>query len=126
MCRARPHGALLLALVATVPAIAASAVGATPAPTKPAVVAPDSSRAPPTDDVVLHYTQPLVRARLRLPNSLKDYRIEAITPVQDDPGRFEVRVRFKAETPFGATTEHEARFSMRQAAVPGLWIVTAP
>lgn len=93
----------------------------------PVPAAPPVAVAPPPDDaVVRHYTQPLLRARLRLPNSLKDYRIDAITPVPDDPGRYEVRVRFSADTPFGATTEHEARFWMKAAAIPGQWIITTP
>lgn len=81
--------------------------------------------APPTTAVVEFYTRPLVKARLRIPDSLRDYRVAAITPSTDDPSRFEVEVHFQARTPFGGTTAHSARFQMKRAAREGGWIVTA-
>ena len=80
----------------------------------------------PTPAEVRHYTQPLVQARMRLPNSLQDFTVARIQPSVDDAARFEVLVQFKAKTPFGALTGHEARFAMKRAASDqSLWIVTS-
>lgn len=90
----------------------------------PPVTAPD--QAAPTTAEVLFYTQPLVKARLRLPASLHAFAVTAVTPSADDPARFEVAVQFRASTPFGAITAHQARFAMkRTASNRNLWIVTA-
>lgn len=83
-----------------------------------------ASRAPTAAEAV-QYTRPLVRARLRLPESLKDYTVAAIVPVPEDPDRYAVTVRFRARTPFGAETAHEAGFRLRAAADGQGWIVTA-
>lgn len=82
--------------------------------------------AAPTAEVAAFYTRPLVRARLRVPQSLQDYTVASITPSRDDSTRFDVEVRFKARTPFGAITSHSARFQMKRAPSTADWIVTAP
>lgn len=79
---------------------------------------------PPAVTVVDYYTRPLVRARLRVPDSLSDYRVESILPSPDDPLRYDIEVSFRARTPFGGMTAHGARFRMRRAEGGG-WIVTA-
>lgn len=82
--------------------------------------------AAPTTAEVTRYTQPLVRARLRIPDSLQAFVVAAIKPSADDAMRFEVEVRFKAKTPFGAITPHQARFAMKRSRrTPDLWIVTS-
>lgn len=81
--------------------------------------------APPSTEVVALYTRPLIKARLRLPDSLRDYTVQSITPTADDPARFAVQVRFKARTPFGAVTEHTAKFLMKVTASGKAWVVTA-
>ena len=89
---------------------------------------PTRLRAPalaPTTAEVTFYTRPLVKARLRLPDSLQDFAVTAVKPELDDPSRFEVQVRFKAKTPFGGITEHTAQFRMKRTASKNLWIVTA-
>lgn len=78
----------------------------------------------PAVTVVDYYTRPLVRARLRVPDSLSDYRVESILPSPDDPQRYDIEVSFRARTPFGGTTAHRAQFRMRRAEGGG-WIVTA-
>ena len=80
---------------------------------------------PPTPAVAEYYTRPLVRARLRLPDSLAGYTVARIEPLAGEPGRYEVEVRFSALTPFGGVTEHSAVFRMRRAAEVDAWIVTA-
>lgn len=80
---------------------------------------------PPTPAVVEYYTRPMVRARLRLPDSLAGYTVARIEPVAGEPGRWEVEVRFSARTPFGGVTAHNAVFRMRHAAVADAWVVTA-
>ena len=80
--------------------------------------------AKPTATEVEHYTRPLVRARLRLPDSLHSFVVTTVTPVTSDPSRFAVEVRFRASTPFGAITEHSARFQMKRASSMASWIVT--
>lgn len=80
--------------------------------------------APPPTELVEFYTRPLVRARLRLPGSLSDYTVVSVRPVADDPGRYDIEVRFRARTPFGGTTAHGARFRMKRAD-DASWIVTA-
>lgn len=80
---------------------------------------------PPTPAVVEYYTRPMVRARLRLPDSLAGYAVARIEPLAGEPGRWEVEVRFSARTPFGGVTEHSAVFRMRHAAEADAWIVTA-
>lgn len=109
MAALRRSGAALLWLAAS----AASA----------AIAAP--SAPPPPLSVVEFYTRPLVRARLRAPDSLRDYQIASLVPSADDPQRFEVEVRFRAQTPFGAITAHSARFQFRQGAPGAGWMVTA-
>lgn len=80
----------------------------------------------PTTAEVLFYTRPLVQARLRLPESLHAFAVTSVQPATDDPARFEVEVRFRARTPFGSITAHQARFAMkRTASNHKLWIVTA-
>ncbi len=79
---------------------------------------------PPSVTVADYYTRPLVRARLRVPDSLSDYRVESIRPSPDDPLRYDIAVRFRARTPFGGLTAHSAQFRMRRAEAGG-WIVTA-
>lgn len=81
--------------------------------------------APPTTEVAAFYTRPLVKARLRVPQSLQDYTVASITPAKDDPTRFDIEVQFKARTPFGAITSHSARFQMKRVASTADWIVTA-
>ena len=81
--------------------------------------------APPGPDVVAFYTRPLVKARLRLPDSLQNYTVQSITPTADDPARFAVQVQFKARTPFGAVTEHTATYLMKATASGKAWVVTA-
>ncbi|WP_148044716.1 hypothetical protein [Stagnimonas aquatica] len=97
---------------------AAQAAGPSASPAK-------ALEAPPEIPVVVFYTRPLVKARLRIPDSLQNYTVTAIAPLADDPGRFDVEVHFEARTPFGGTTAHRARFQMKRAAVEGEWIVTA-
>lgn len=81
--------------------------------------------APPTPTVAAFYTRPLVKARLRIPDSLQDYRVASIQPSADDPARFEIEVQFQARTPFGGITAHSARFQMKRMASAEQWIVTA-
>jgi hypothetical protein len=93
-----------------------------------ALVAPakaEASALPPTVAEVRFYIQPLVRARLRLPNSLHDFVVTSVAPTAQDPARFLVEVQFKAQTPFGAVTQHAARFWMKHASTPTAWILTA-
>ncbi|MDP3859861.1 MAG: hypothetical protein Q8Q73_19035 [Stagnimonas sp.] len=101
--------------------LAASSAGAD----SPEPVGGAAQAVPPTAAVVDYYTRPLIKARLRIPDSLRDYRVTAITRSTDDPSRFEVEVHFLARTPFGGTTAHSARFQMKRAATDGEWIVTA-
>lgn len=79
---------------------------------------------PPSVTVADYYTRPLVRARLRVPDSLSDYRVESVLPSADDPQRYDIEVGFRARTPFGGMTAHRAQFRMRRAEGGG-WIVTA-
>lgn len=81
--------------------------------------------APPSVEQVLFYTRPLVKARLRLPTSLQDFAVLSIAPTADDAARFAVEVQFKARTPFGAVTEHRARFHMKATTGGKGWVVTA-
>jgi len=81
--------------------------------------------APPSAEVVAFYTRPLVKARLRLPDSLQDYTVHSIVPTTEDPARFAVHVQFKARTPFGAVTEHSAKFLMKATVSGRAWVVTA-
>ena len=81
--------------------------------------------AAPTIAEVEFYTRPLVKARLRIPESLHSFAVTAITPLCDDPSRFEVAVRFRARTPFGGVTEYSTRFQMKPASSKGVWITTA-
>ncbi len=92
--------------------------------TDPAAIAQTSAVAPTTAEV-LFYTRPLVKARLRMPESLQQFSVVTVQPTPDDAFRFAVMVRFRAKTPFGALTEHEARFHMKRTASQKLWIVTA-
>lgn len=115
--RLRRAGLLLLALLPAMLAVAA----------EPAAIADEAAlatSAAPTLAEAEYYTRPLVRARLRLPDSLQDYRVASLLPSADDPSRFEVEVQFRARTPFGGVSAHSARFQMRRAAAGG-WIVTA-
>lgn len=80
---------------------------------------------PPTAQEVRANTLPLVRARLRLPDSLQDFAVAEVAPLPQDPTRFTIRVTFKARTPFGAVTAHEARFTMKRSASRAVWITTA-
>lgn len=82
-------------------------------------------RAPPSVDVVRYYTQPMIRARLRLPESLRDFVVTQIAPTADDPARFLVTLQFKAKAPFGGYTQHRACFHMKQASGSDSWVVTA-
>ena len=85
-----------------------------------------SAATAPTPAEVQRYTQPLVQARLRIPESLQGFTVARIQPSAGDAARFEVLVRFKAKTPFGALTGHEARFAMKRArSSQDLWIVTS-
>lgn len=81
--------------------------------------------AAPTTTEVERYTRPMVRARLRIPDSLQGFVVATVAPMTSDVSRFEVEVRFRARTPFGAITEHSARFRMKPASRRGEWIVTA-
>lgn len=110
--RLRRAGLLLLALLPATPAANADAAVVA------AAVAPTAAEAE-------YYTRPLVRARLRVPDSLQDYRVASLRPSADDPSRFEVEVQFRARTPFGGMSAHSARFRMKRAAAGGGWIVTA-
>lgn len=94
------------------------------AATETAPIAENSGSAPTTAEVE-HYTRPLVKARLRIPDSLHNFAVTTVAPTANDPSRFAVVVRFRARTPFGAITEHSARFQMKQAFSKGAWIVTA-
>ncbi len=119
----RGRGAVVLwsCLLAAVPGAFASPDGPGDAPPESAV---ERAAAPPSATTAEYYTRPLVRARLRIPGSLRDYTVAAITPSAEDPTRFDVLVKFAARTPFGATTAHEARFQMKEG-LGGSWIVTA-
>jgi hypothetical protein len=86
---------------------------------------PMAEGAPTTDEVQAN-TRPMVRARLRLPDSLQDFSVAEIAALPDDPTRYAVRVTFKARTPFGALTAHEARFLMKRSSRGTVWIVTTP
>lgn len=88
------------------------------------LAAPLSAR-PPTVAEVIDNTRPLIRARLRLPDSLRDVTVTSIAPSADDPQRYAVALRFKARTPFGAITEHQAYFSFKRSSGRGLWIITS-
>ncbi len=81
--------------------------------------------AAPTSAEVIAYTQPLVRARLRIPDSLQAFAVSSIAPEPADPARHVVTVRFRARTPFGQITEHSARFRMKRSASGTVWIITA-
>ncbi len=106
-------------------ALALVAVPARAAPVAvPDAVIVDAPAAPSPSEAEF-YTRPLVRARLRLPDSLQDYRIVRLAPTVDDPERFEVEVQFRARTPFGGLTAHRAHFRMKRAASGQGWIVTA-
>lgn len=91
---------------------------------EPPPAAVQSLEGAPTLAVVEYYTRPLVRARLRLPDSLRDYRVESIRPSADDAARYDIEVSFRARTPFGGLTAHSAQFRMRRTDAGG-WIVTA-
>lgn len=95
-----------------------------PAAPAPATVNEVFSAAPTLAEVE-YYTRPLIRARLRIPDSLQGFVVTLVSPMADDAARFEVEVRFRARTPFGGITGHSARFRMKRAASPGLWVVTA-
>lgn len=84
-----------------------------------------AATAGPTPAEVARFTEPLIRPRLRIPDSLHALVVDEIRPAAEDASRFEVRVRFRARTPFGATTENRARFSMKRASGDAGWIVTA-
>jgi len=84
-----------------------------------------ASPAPPSEATVRHYTVPLIKARLRLPESLQDLQITHLAPTADDPARFTVRLSFKAKTPFGSLTPHSAAFLMKRGASGRFWVVTA-
>lgn len=86
---------------------------------------PPPAPAAPTVAEAEFYTRPLVRARLRLPDSLQGFAVNAIKRETGDASRFEVEVRFRAKTPFGGITEHTAQFRMKRTASKNLWIVTA-
>lgn len=108
----------MLALLPAMPALAAGPAANADAAAVAAAVAPTAAEAE-------YYTRPLVRARLRVPDSLQDYRVASLRPSADDPSRFEVEVQFRARTPFGGMSAHSARFRMKRAAAGGGWIVTA-
>jgi hypothetical protein len=80
---------------------------------------------PPSAAVILRWTRPLLRARLRLPDSLQSVVVGSVQRDARDPQRFLVLVRFAAQTPFGAITPHQAWFYFRPAARSGDWVVTA-
>ncbi len=80
--------------------------------------------APPTMEEVRFYTQPLVRARLRLPDSLRDFAVMQIAPTTDDPARFAVTLQFKAKAPFGGITQHTTDFLMKRSSSGKVWLVT--
>lgn len=73
----------------------------------------------------MRHTRPFIRSRLRLPESLHQVSVPLIQPAADDPAAFEVRVRFHARSPFGATTQHELRYRLKRAQQGDVWIVTA-
>ena len=75
--------------------------------------------------MIQRWTRPLLRARLRLPDSLRDVVVTQVEPDAQDPQRFLVRIAFQAQTPFGAVTPHEAWFYFRPATQRGDWVVTA-
>lgn len=90
-----------------------------------AVLIAENSSVTPTTAEVERYTRPLVKARLRIPDSLHGFVVTKVAPMVNELSRFEVEVRFRARTPFGVITEHSARFRMKQASGKGEWIVTA-
>ena len=111
----RSHRALIAALwFLLLPPLAQAATE--PLPTGPAA---------PTVAEVEFYTRPLVKARLRIPDSLQGFLVTTIKPEVGDASRFEVEVQFRAKTPFGGVTEHTARFRMKQTSRKNLWIVIA-
>ena len=114
--------ALRALMVATLVVVLAPIAKAA-AETAPSTLRPGAA---PTRAEVMFYTQPLVKARLRAPDSLHAFAITGIAASADDPLRFEVQVRFRAKTPFGAITEHSARFHMkRSTSSQNIWIVTS-
>lgn len=102
-------------------------LGMAPAASLVAAATPQVTRQPtaPSIEQVLFYTRPLVKARLRLPDSLQDFTVLGIAPTADDPARFAVQLRFKAKSPFGAVTEHRAGFHMKATRSGRAWVVTA-
>lgn len=117
-CRAVPRWMIVTALLLLVmTSLAQAATGTVP-------IAEHSSVAPTTADVE-RYTRPLVKARLRIPDSLHGFVVTKVVPMVNEPSRFEVEVRFRARTPFGVITEQSARFRMKKASGQGAWIVTA-
>lgn len=87
-------------------------------------VATQASSAMPTAAEIRANTVPLIRPRLRLPDSLHQFAVVTVQPTADDPERFLVEVSFKAKTPFGSITEHRAKFHMKRSASGKYWIVT--
>lgn len=83
------------------------------------------AEAPPTTEEVLMNTRPLIRARMRLPDSLQGLTVTRIEAAVDDPARFAVEVQFQGRTPFGLLTTHQARFHMKRSVNRSLWVVTA-
>jgi hypothetical protein len=112
-------GLIALAVVSApvAPALPTAAHESTPAA---------NAAVPPTAQEVRASTEALVRARLRLPESLRDFTVASIAALPEDPTRFAVHLTFKARTPFGAVTGHEARFLMKRSRSGRVWIVTAP
>ena len=90
----------------------------------PARASTEAPVAPTVQEAITH-TQPLVRARLRLPDSLADFTVTRIEAQRDDATRFDVQLRFKAKAPFGGVTAHEARFVMKRGSTGRFWVVTA-
>ena len=113
-----------MSLAAAVLAVALAATPASP-PATPARAPAIADEAPPTAQEVRANTLPLVRARLRLPDSLQDFAVAEVAPTAQDSARFVIRVTFKARTPFGSVTAHEARFAMKRSASKAVWNTTA-
>jgi len=111
----------LAVLLALPLACGTARAGAVPEPSPPAAQA----RQAPTPEEVLLNTRPLIRARLRLPDSLQGLQVTRIEPTAEDPTRFVVSLAFQGRTPFGRLSSHQARFHMKRSATHGLWVVTA-
>lgn len=80
---------------------------------------------PPSVSTAGFYIRQLIKARLRVPESLKDFSVSEIAPSANAVGRFNVTVTFQARSPFGSYTAHSASYQMKRASSGNVWIVTA-